>query len=161
MKYESFLASVSRRASASAQKAEAYTLATLRTLAERLTAGEALDLAAQLPKPMQAALRPPTESAQRFGAEEFVRRVADRSGLGQAQAKDGVRVVFATLREAVSSGEFDDVASQLPRDFDDLVDLVPASAVGSTRVNRPGPPGRPGEPWRPQATAPSSRSRRT
>jgi len=128
MKYESFLASVAQRASIATDQADTATIATLQTLAERLTAGEALDLAAQLPKPMQAALRPPTEAAHRFGADEFVGRVADRCGTNAAQAKRAVRAVFATLREAISSGEFDDIMGQLPKDFADIVEPVTAPA---------------------------------
>ncbi|HEX5595475.1 MAG TPA: DUF2267 domain-containing protein [Micromonosporaceae bacterium] len=123
MKYESFLATVSQRASISSQQADECTRVVLETLAERLTGGEALDLAAQLPKPMQAALRPRTENAQRFGAQEFIRRVAGCTGANERQAKKIVRSVFDTLREAVSSGEFDDLLAQLPRDFRGVVDL--------------------------------------
>lgn len=124
MKYESFLGSVSQRASIPSDQADRATRATLETLAERLTSGETLDLAAQLPKPMAAALRPPTEEAQTFGGEEFIRRVATRYGTDERHAKGVVRAVFATLREAVSSGEFDDVLAQLPRDFCDMINLA-------------------------------------
>jgi uncharacterized protein (DUF2267 family) len=124
MKYESFLGAVSQRASIPTDTAERATRATLETLADRLTSGEALDLAAQLPKPMATALRPRTEEAQTFGGDEFIRRVATRFGCDERVAKGVVRAVFATLREAVSSGEFDDVLAQLPRDFCEVIDLA-------------------------------------
>jgi uncharacterized protein (DUF2267 family) len=124
MRYEAFLGAVSQRASIPSSRAERATRATLETLAERLTSGESLDLAAQLPKPMSTALRPPTEAAQKFGADEFVRRVADRIGSDERQARNVVRAVFATMRESISSGEFDDILAQLPRDFCGMVDLA-------------------------------------
>ncbi|HEX5542216.1 MAG TPA: DUF2267 domain-containing protein [Micromonospora sp.] len=133
MKYEHFLAKVEQRASIPSQQAEECVRLTLEALADRLTAGEALDLAAQLPKPMQAALRSRTESSQRFGAEEFIRRVAACTGADERRAKQIVRSVFGTLREAVSSGEFDDIMAQLPRDFRGLVDLA-RTPVDVTRL---------------------------
>jgi uncharacterized protein (DUF2267 family) len=53
-----------------------------------------------------------------------VDRVAVRAGVDIALAADGVQAVFATLREAVTGGEFEDVMSQLPRDFRTIVEPV-------------------------------------
>ncbi|MEH1102231.1 DUF2267 domain-containing protein [Micromonospora sp. CPCC 205561] len=130
MNYDTFVDQVARRTSASSEQAVALTRATLETLAERLTGGEALDLAAQLPKPLQLVLNPSpgTEWAERFGAAEFVARVALRAGVAEPAARDAARAVFVTLREAVSGGEFDDVVVQLPRDYRDMVE--PAMAPG-------------------------------
>jgi uncharacterized protein (DUF2267 family) len=124
MNYETFIDNVAQRAGVSAEQAEIHTRATLQTLADRLTAGEALDLAAQLPKPLQMALRQRTETAERFGLAEFSRRVRERAGIDEAAATNGIRAVFATMREAVTSGEFDDVLAQLPREFAELVEPV-------------------------------------
>jgi uncharacterized protein (DUF2267 family) len=38
-----------------------------------------------------------------------------------ALALSGVRAVLTTLRDAVTHGEFDDVMSQLPKEFQELV----------------------------------------
>ncbi|HEX6968222.1 MAG TPA: DUF2267 domain-containing protein [Micromonosporaceae bacterium] len=124
MKYESFLGEVAQRASISPGQAENAVRATMETLAERLTSGEVLDLAAQLPEPMSPMLHPSHEEAEKFGAQEFVRRVATRFGSDERHARAVVRAVFATMREAVSSGEFDDVLAQLPRDFCAFVNLA-------------------------------------
>ncbi|MCX4390327.1 DUF2267 domain-containing protein [Micromonospora peucetia] len=132
MNYDTFVDQVARRTSTSSERAVALTRATLETLAERLTGGEVLDLAAQLPKPLQLVLKPSpsTESAERFGAAEFVARVALRAGVAEPAARDATRAVFVTLREAISGGEFDDVVVQLPRDYRDMVE--PAMAPGAT-----------------------------
>jgi uncharacterized protein (DUF2267 family) len=37
------------------------------------------------------------------------------------RARAGVRAVFTTVREAVTSGEVDDITAQLPKDFGELV----------------------------------------
>jgi len=47
--------------------------------------------------------------------------VAERDGTDPDRARAGVRAVFATIREAVNSGEMDDITAQLPKDFEDLV----------------------------------------
>jgi uncharacterized protein (DUF2267 family) len=117
MNYETFIDRVGRRAGVPAERAEVLTRAALHTLSDRLTAGEAMDLAAQLPKKLQMPLRPQRETAERFSLAEFTRRTAERAGVDQAIAENGIRAVFATLREAVSGGEFDDVLAQLPPDF--------------------------------------------
>lgn len=133
MNYDTFVDQVAQRAAAPTERAAALTRAALETLAERLTGGEVLDLAAQLPKPLQQVLKPhpATEAAERFGAAEFVARVAQRAGVDENVARDGVRAVFTTLREAITGGEFDDVVVQLPRDFRAVVE--PAMAPGATR----------------------------
>ncbi|PZF89461.1 DUF2267 domain-containing protein [Micromonospora deserti] len=132
MNYNTFVDQVAQRTRASSEQAVELTRATLETLAERLTGGEVLDLAAQLPRPLQVVVKPSprTEAAERFGAADFVARVALRAGVDEATAKSGARAVFVTLREAITGGEFDDVAMQLPRDYRDLVE--PAMAPGAT-----------------------------
>lgn len=126
MNYETFVDKIRQRAGASEEQTEIMIRATLETLADRLTAGEVLDLAAQLPKPLQTALRPRTETAERFDRAEFIRRTSERAGIDEAAAATAIRAVFTTLREAVTSGEFDDVLAQLPRDFAGLIEPVPA-----------------------------------
>ncbi|MEU4681464.1 DUF2267 domain-containing protein [Micromonospora sp. NPDC023737] len=132
MNHDTFIDQVAHRTKVSSERAVALTSATLETLAERLTGGEVLDLAAQLPKPLQVVLKPGPriEAADRFGAGEFIARVALRAGVDEAAARDGVRAVLTTLREAITAGEFDDVMTQLPRDYREMVE--PAMAPGST-----------------------------
>ncbi|MFI7607782.1 DUF2267 domain-containing protein [Micromonospora sp. NPDC049366] len=132
MNYDTFVDQVTQRTRTSPEQGVALTRAVLQTLAERLTGGEMLDLAAQLPRPLQVVVKPAPgdESAQRFGAAEFVARVAQRAGVTEPAARDAARAVFTTLREAVSGGEFDDVVTQLPRDYREMVE--PAMAPGAT-----------------------------
>ncbi|MCW2685998.1 MAG: hypothetical protein JWR37_888 [Mycobacterium sp.] len=117
MQYEEFIDRVAESAGVSRNEAEALTRATLATLAERITGGEARDLAAQLPIPLQNPLLGAEEPAEAFTFEEFVRRTAERAGADPVVAEIAVDAVMATLREAVTPGEFDDVLSQLPEDF--------------------------------------------
>ncbi|MGC4896659.1 DUF2267 domain-containing protein [Micromonospora sp. DT31] len=132
MHYLTFLGRVARLTRTSEDRAAALTRATLETFAERLTGGEVLDVAAQLPKPLQGLLNPypRDEAAERFGAAEFVARVARRADCDENTARDAVRAVFITLREAVRGGEFQDVVVQWPRDYRDMVE--PALAPSAT-----------------------------
>jgi uncharacterized protein (DUF2267 family) len=117
MKYDEFIARVAESTGVSESEAEELTRAVLTTLAERITGGEARDLAAQLPIPLQNPLLGAAEEAEAFSFEEFVHRTADRAGSDPGVAEMAVDAVMATLRDAVTPGEFDDVLSQLPEDF--------------------------------------------
>jgi uncharacterized protein (DUF2267 family) len=133
MKYDIFVDRIAQRTGASPDRAVELTRAALETLAERLTGGEVLDLAAQLPKPLQRMLKPhpATEAADRFGAAEFIARVGQRAGIDGNAARTTVRAVFTTLREAVTGGEFEELVVQMPRDYRDMVE--PVLAPGATR----------------------------
>jgi uncharacterized protein (DUF2267 family) len=125
VQFEEFVNEVADRAGVSRDEAESLVRATLRTLAERLSGGEAEDLRAQLPRQLQAELIPPQEEAQGFGVEEFVQKVAARSGIDEADAGAGVIAVLSVIRDAVTPGEFGDVLAQLGRDFAELVEAAP------------------------------------
>lgn len=120
MRYEEFISSVAERSGLFEGDAVALTRATLATLAERISGGEARDLATQLPSPLQDALLPTEEEAEAFSFDEFVNRVAERSGRDREAAEAAVDAVMVTLRDAVTPGEFDDVLSQLPTEFQGL-----------------------------------------
>ena len=100
--------------------AELAITATLETLNERLTGGEAKDLAAQLPKEVQPALQPKSEEAEAFSLEEFYRRVAEREGVDVETARIDAEAVMRAIKEAVTFGELDDVMAQLPAEFNIL-----------------------------------------
>lgn len=120
MQYEEFITRVAESAGVSQDTAAALARATLATLAERISGGEARDLAAQLPARLQTPLMGAEEQAEKFSFEEFVARTRDRAGVDAHIAEVGVEAVLATLRDAVSPGEFDDVLSQLPAEFHGL-----------------------------------------
>ena len=121
MDYATFTRTTAERAGMPEETAERIEHATLRTLADRISGGAAEDLAAQLPAPLKDDLRPPREEAEAFGVEEFLRRVAERGEVGPDEARDGAVAVLTTGREAGTPGEFDDVLSQLPQEYRELV----------------------------------------
>jgi uncharacterized protein (DUF2267 family) len=116
MDHDTFIGIVEQEIRADRAQAEQAAHAALQTLGERIDREEARDLAAQLPPedaPWIASMTP----AERFDAEEFVRRVAEREGVTPAEAFEHARAVFATLREAVGEDEFLDVSAQLPLEY--------------------------------------------
>jgi uncharacterized protein (DUF2267 family) len=104
--------------------AERATRATLQTLGERITAGEARDLATQLP-PEIAPWLAPTGAAEPFDVDEFLARVARREGTDLATAERHAAAVFTALGQAVAGDELDDVAAQLPADYAALLPRGP------------------------------------
>jgi uncharacterized protein (DUF2267 family) len=123
MDYDTFVREVAQHAGVPRDQASVLTRATLQTLAERLTGGEADDVAAQLPMQMKEwLLSHATPAAEKFGVDEFVRRVSDKANATPEEARRGARAVFVTLRAAVTAGEFKDVMSQLPKEFSDLAE---------------------------------------
>ncbi|WP_406045079.1 DUF2267 domain-containing protein [Micromonospora sp. NBC_00898] len=137
MEYQDFINAVAMRAKVSTDQAATLTRATLETLADRISAGQAEDLAYQLPEGLDDPLRKPPplrgrgEHAKSFGLEEFVRRVADRPAVDRALAGAGVRAVLTTLREAVSRDEFENAVAQLPKEFRQVIE--PVGAGGGQR----------------------------
>ena len=122
MNQQEFLDLVQHRAGVSADEADRLTRATLSVLADRISGGEADDLAAQLPRGVKDWLVSREPQAERFDLEDFVRRVSERAGLDLDTAIRGARAVLSTVRRAVTSGEFEDVLAQLPGEFADFID---------------------------------------
>jgi len=56
-----------------------------------------------------------------LSADEFVERVAGALEIPPEEARNRVRAVFGTLREAVTSGELKDVLAQLDPEYADLL----------------------------------------
>src|SRR4051794_8187731 len=121
VQYEEFIGSATARTGRPPEIAETLTHATLRVLAERLSGGGGRALAWRLPKGLQPALIPPTQEAQPLEAQDFVRRVAEQAHVDEGEARKGVAAVLATTREAVTPGEWEDVASQMGRELDVLM----------------------------------------
>ena len=121
MQYEEFRQRVEERigANRSGGPADKAITATLQTLSERITGGEAKDLAAQLPAKLQAPLQQSDEVAEDFTIEEFFRRIAEREGVEIDTARDDAAVVMTVLSEALTQGELDDVMAQLPPEFNE------------------------------------------
>lgn len=119
MDYNRFIRLVQERARFdSAADAVNATSATLQTLAERIGAHEAADVAAQLPRDLRDFLKvSPTSTGQRFSLNEFRHRVAQRETGDESRALGHAQAVIATLEEAISGGEISEVIGRLPPEY--------------------------------------------
>jgi uncharacterized protein (DUF2267 family) len=122
--YERFIATVAQKAGLSWDAAEQAAGATLATLAERLSPGEARDVAQQLPVELRGWLAT-DRPAESFHLDEFIRRVAMREGGRNLQEVERhVRAVFFALTQELSDDELADMAAELPKDFAPLLSGV-------------------------------------
>lgn len=120
MQYQEFVGSVQHRARVGEQsQAVGAIRATLQTLGERISAGEAENLGAQLPREIAYYLKQ-ADRDERFDLGQFYRRVARRADVAYPEAVYRARAVLSVLDEAVSPGEMEDVRAQLPDEYDDL-----------------------------------------
>jgi uncharacterized protein (DUF2267 family) len=132
--YETFIAAVEHDAHVPREDAERAVGATLHTLAERLSGGEAEDIAEQLP-PELAGFMHDGSKAEPFDVDEFIRRIAEREGVPKEDAVAHARAVFAALGRVLTPNELHDMASELPRDFGDLLSVaIDAHAKAQRRV---------------------------
>jgi uncharacterized protein (DUF2267 family) len=122
--YATFVSTVEQTAEIPRDEAERAAEATLRTLAEHLTGGEVRQLRVLLGPETRPWLPVTPEEAERFGLDEFLRRVAEREGVDRATAAEHARAVFVALGTAVPSGELLDVVRQLPKEFDVLLEAA-------------------------------------
>src|SRR5215211_15366 len=121
MDHDRFLVLVQRTAEVDREVAERATRAALETLAERLLPGEARDLAEQVPDELARWLSARGPRAA-FDAEEFIRRVAERDAIDVATAEKHAKAVFYALSRAITRDEFDDMVSELPKDYRPLLE---------------------------------------
>jgi uncharacterized protein (DUF2267 family) len=133
MQHDEFIGAVQSRAKLPSRgDAERATRATLETLGERIPAGLADNLAAQLPVEIGEHLQrmidlDTTGMGEQFDAREFVRRVSERATVDEPQAAYRVRVVAEVVDEATGGGVFDKLAESLP---DDVRRLLTAGSTG-------------------------------
>ena len=124
MDHDTFIELVADEAAVPRTDAERAVQATLQTLGERIAREEARQLAAQLPPeiaPWIATMTP----AERFEADEFVRRVAQRTGGALHTTRRLVAAVLDALSRSVSREEWDDMAAELPSSFTPLLPRGP------------------------------------
>jgi uncharacterized protein (DUF2267 family) len=102
--------------------ADRVTRATVDAFLERLSGGEARDLAARLPAEL---VRPvhvlPDRRAEPFDLDEFLRRVAETTGTDLATAERYAEAVLTALRVVVGADEYAEAVAQLPSDFQPMI----------------------------------------
>lgn len=126
MDYDEYLGELQHRAELPSQgEADRVARAVLTTLGERITEGEAGNLASQLPREID---RYPedADSGQQFDFSTFTERVADRAETEQSEAAFLAQVGMDVTTDAMDTGELQDIVTQFPQDegYGDLLSLV-------------------------------------
>jgi uncharacterized protein (DUF2267 family) len=119
-RHERFVVTIQQRTGIGWDKAERAARATLETLAERVSAGVARDLAGDLPVAERRWLQPRGD-AQPLDAVAFVRRVAEREETDPATAEARVRAVFLALARLLAEDVFGELVAELPKDYGGLL----------------------------------------
>jgi len=102
--------------------------ATLSVLGERIGPREAGEIARRLPPELADALRA-AEDTEPFDADEFVRRVAVRTGEDVPEAAQTVTEVFGVLEDMLPATELEYMRAALSPDYAVLLDdATPVSA---------------------------------
>jgi uncharacterized protein (DUF2267 family) len=122
--YEDFIHIVEEEGGIPEDDARNAVRATLVTLGERLSGGEARDIAEQLPSEIRPLLTLDGEESQGFGVDEFLRRVAEREHVLEPAAEQHAAAVFAALGRVVSQDEIDDMAAELGRRYGTLLEAA-------------------------------------
>jgi uncharacterized protein (DUF2267 family) len=126
MNERTFISEVAARLGCDDRRAEGLTFAVFQALHDRLTPGEAADVAAQLPTPLKRLWGDhdrPDRRVERTHRTDFLGLVRHWAGLpDELEAERGVKAVFAELQKLLGSptgleGEAWDVFSQLPKDL--------------------------------------------
>jgi uncharacterized protein (DUF2267 family) len=124
--HEGFRKQVAEAAGIPEDVAEDAIAATLETLGERISEGEAEDLARHLPDSLAPFLTRPGGEAEPFDANEFFRRIAEREATDEQTAERHARAVIAALARREGRKELHDMLSQLPRELRERL-LAPAA----------------------------------
>lgn len=131
MQYDEFVGQVQNRARLPSRGDAVRAIqATLETLAERITPGEADDLAAQLPPELGSFLRD-VGTTEPFSVDDFFLRVAAKETADPPDAAHHARAVMAVLQQAVATRELEDVRAQLPETYTPLFE---AGSEGETDI---------------------------
>jgi uncharacterized protein (DUF2267 family) len=116
-RYERFITTIEQRAAISWIDAERAARATLQTLGERISGGQARQLAEDLPLHLRRWLLADGEDAEDFDVGEFIRRVAEREGVDPETAEHHAGDVLIGLARLVRGEEITRLAAQLPSEY--------------------------------------------
>jgi uncharacterized protein (DUF2267 family) len=120
-RYERFLCTIRDETGLDRDHAERAAMATLVTLAERITNARADELAEDLPERLRDWLADAKERPETFHVEEFFDRVAEREEVDAVTAARHARAVFRALARVAPAYEIDDLVRDLPHEYEPLV----------------------------------------
>ncbi|MDQ3206102.1 MAG: DUF2267 domain-containing protein [Pseudomonadota bacterium] len=114
MQYRELVKKVQHYSGFSDQESEMALRIFVNTLGARLTPEERAHFAIQLPQDLKEEAMS-SEESERFGADEFIRRVCNEAGVDESEAEKQILASWSATKEAVSPGEIRQIKAQLPR----------------------------------------------
>jgi uncharacterized protein (DUF2267 family) len=117
---------VAERTSLSREESADTARAVLEGLADQLSDGEARRLAADLQDlgEQAQARRRRGKQAHPVRLKDFIRRLSERTGLTDDDARAGAGAVLAVLREELGEEEYGRLTGQLPAEYDGLLEAA-------------------------------------
>ncbi len=117
MKYQEMVKAVQEKGGFEKEQAEQALQVFMETLATRLNDGERNDFASQLPKELQNIVLEPTHVSDR-SADGFYEEIGATQDIGAEEAKQQARLVWETLKGAITEGEISHIKAQLPKELE-------------------------------------------
>jgi uncharacterized protein (DUF2267 family) len=131
---DEFLRRVAEREGVDVETAERHARAVFFALGKTVSDDEIADIAEELPQDFEPLI---AEAQRRFydvmPAEEFLARVAERTGLDFDGARRATEAVLEVLAERIAGGEVDDLIPRLPLALHDPLRRGRAASGGSAR----------------------------
>lgn len=122
--YKAFIQDVCTIGGFDEELAECASVSVLCNLEQRIRGGEAKDMEAQLPFKLQELLHGCAlhegQKPEKFGREEFLRRVSEDVKKSPEETEGIVRAVLTAVRGKISEGEAEEFGNMLPADLRDL-----------------------------------------
>jgi uncharacterized protein (DUF2267 family) len=120
-RFERFLSTIEELAGLDRDRAERAAMATMTTLAERISRARAQELAEDLPERLRFWLQDAKDRPEELDVDTFVRRVAEREEVDAETATRHAEVVFRALARTAPAYEVDDLVKELPGQYERLV----------------------------------------
>lgn len=120
MNYKDYIHSVKERARFRSDEAAVKAVhSVLEVLGQRITVGQAEDVAAALPPELRPYLSQ-TPGAGPMDRRDFLARVAEKEGVDVPTAEEHARAVLSVLGEWIPRAELRDTLEQIPNDMRNL-----------------------------------------
>jgi uncharacterized protein (DUF2267 family) len=121
MQFDDFITRVQEQARLNTREESIrITRAVLETLGERLDRKVRNGLEAQLPNELKDFLLARSENTDQYDLQEFYNRVGARADLKYHDATERTKQVLTVLRQAIASGEIEDILEDLPNEYGEL-----------------------------------------
>jgi uncharacterized protein (DUF2267 family) len=124
MDERAFAAAVAQRAGITKEEARDLSRATLEELVGQLSGGEARQLTVVLPDGLSGQLREHDHGSRPVPMSDFIRRLAQRTGLSRNDVTRGVRAILVVLDRALDGDRLRHALSQLPADYRQLAAIT-------------------------------------